>query len=331
VWGKGSKLAVLLLLVVLFQVYLATSFVVMQPGTAIDLAQVVHTPQGTLPRQGAFLLTAVSSQRANLLTALLALARPDMDLLPTRHELPQGMDLEGYLELMARMMEESKMVAQAVALRQAGYQVQVHSLVRVEQVLPKSPAQGILQPGDAIMAIDGHRITTIDELKAHLRQRSAGDEVALLLLREDELEEVLVPTVGESRDSDLPALQIVVGPHHKYDLPMEIAINVGNIKGSSAGLMFALEILDQLMAGKLSDGRRIAGTGSLTLEGNVEAVGGIRQKVIAAAQAGADYFLVPLVNEAEARSVAKDMQVVAVRHIEDAIGFLQKIASAQAS
>ncbi|MGI6559107.1 MAG: S16 family serine protease [Limnochordia bacterium] len=328
---RKTGLAVSLLLVVLLQLYLGMSFVVIQPGAAIDLARIVHTPLGETPRQGAFLLTAVSSQRANLLTALLALARPDTDLIPTRHELPQGMDLQGYLELMERMMEESKMVAQAVALRQAGYQVRVENLVRVEQVLPISPARGLLEPGDLLIAIDGHPIATIDELKMRLQDRSVGDEVALLVVRDGEFREILVPTVGESQTSELPALQIIVGPDLEYDLPMEITIDAGNIKGSSAGLMFALEILDQLRAGKLTGGRKIAGTGSLTLEGKVEAVGGVRQKVIAAGRAGAEYFLVPLANAAEARSVSGPMQVVAVEHIDDAIRFLQKIAGAQAS
>ena len=207
---RKTGLAVSLLLVVLLQLYLGMSFVVIQPGAAIDLARIVHTPLGETPRQGAFLLTAVSSQRANLLTALLALARPDTDLIPTRHELPQGMDLQGYLELMERMMEESKMVAQAVALRQAGYQVRVENLVRVEQVLPISPARGLLEPGDLLIAIDGHPIATIDELKMRLQDRSVGDEVALLVVRDGEFREILVPTVGESQTSELPALQIIV-------------------------------------------------------------------------------------------------------------------------
>lgn len=330
-YGRKTKLAVLLLLVVLLQGYLGMSFMVIQPGAAIDLARLVHTPQDEIPRQGAFFLTAVSSQRANLLTALRALARPEADLVPTRNELPQGMDLDSYLDLMERMMEESKMVAQAVALRQAGYQVQVDSLVRIERVLPRSPARGLLQAGDALIKIDGHPIATTDELKWRLQDRSVGDEVVLLVLREGELLEVVVPTVSQSQAPDLPVLQIIVGPYHEYDLPMAIEIDSDNIKGSSAGLMFALEILDQLTAGELTGGRKIAGTGSLTLQGRVEAVGGVRQKVIAAGRSGADYFLVPLANEAEARSVSGQIQVVAVDHIEDAIGFLEKIAGAQAS
>ena len=182
-----------------------------------------YSPRNTPTTRGLF-ANGRLSQRANLLTALLALARPDMDLLPTRHELPLGMDLQGYLELMARMMEESKMVAQAVALRQAGYQVRVRNLVRVEQVLPKGTARGLLEPGDPN---HGHRWSsncTIDELKAHLQGRSAGDEVACCLLREDGTGRVLCSHRQRVRDSELPAFEIVVGPHHQIRLPMEIAM-----------------------------------------------------------------------------------------------------------
>ena len=85
-------------------------------------------------------------------------------------------------------------------------------------------------------------------------------------------------------------------PRRCFDeqLPFEVDIDTGRVGGPSAGLAFTLAIIDVLSEGELTNGLSIVATGTIDRDGNVGPVGGIHQKTVAAEQAGADVFLVPL-------------------------------------
>ena len=87
-----------------------------------------------------------------------------------------------------------------------------------------------------------------------------------------------------------------VGVIETYQFPFQVKINVGNIGGPSAGLMFALGIMDKLTPGGLTGGRFIAGTGEISANGAVSPIGGIQQKMAGARAAGATVFLTPAAN-----------------------------------
>jgi PDZ domain-containing protein len=108
--------------------------------------------------------------------------------------------------------------------------------------------------------------------------------------------------------------------------PVDVEIDSRNIGGPSAGMMFTLEIMDELTPTDLTDGHRIAGTGTIDQDGVVGAIGGVRQKVYGAIDAGAEYVLVPTDNYDDAVDAAGDnIGVVAVGTIDDALGFLDTL------
>ena len=89
--------------------------------------------------------------------------------------------------------------------------------------------------------------------------------------------------------------------------------------GPSAGFMFALGILDSVTDGDLTRGYYVAGTGTIAQDGSVGAVGGAAEKALAAEQDGAQVFLVPRDDAAEAHRWVRNIQIVPIARFEDAI------------
>ncbi|HHY32028.1 MAG TPA: PDZ domain-containing protein [Firmicutes bacterium] len=308
------------------QAYLARNYVVISPGPAESLATMVRVEGGVRDAKGDFLLTAVTSRPASLASCVAAAVSPVVDLVPRSQEIPRGMDTNKYLKIMEGMMRESEVVAGAVALRKLGYEVHVETVVRIEEVLKDSPAQGLLEEGDVILAVDGQPVGTAEEVVKRIGARHPGTPVDLTILRGGRTLDFTVPTVPHPEDRTQAAVGVLVSPSVTEDLPVEITINPHEIKGSSAGLMFTLEILDQLDPRDLTAGQTIAGTGTISLDGTVGPVGGVKQKVAAAERAGARYFLVPAENARAAREAATRLEVIPVRDIDEALHALDKIA-----
>lgn len=306
--------------------YLARNYVVIAPGPAESLAGMVSVEGGVRDAKGAFLLTAVTSHPAGILSPVAAAMSPVVDLVPRSQEIPRGMDMRKYLKIMEGMMRESEVIAGAVALRKLGYHVHVETVVRIEEVLKEGPARGLLKEGDVILAVDGKPVGTADEAVKRIGARSPGTPVDLTVRRGGRIEDFTVQTVPHPEDRTRAAVGILVSPSITHDLPVRISINPREIKGSSAGLMFTLEILDQLDPRDLTSGQVIAGTGTISLDEAVGPIGGVKQKVAAAERAGARYFLVPIENERAARMAATYLEVMPVGDIDDALRALEEIA-----
>lgn len=306
--------------------HLARSYVVVAPGPAQSLSEMVKVEGGNRDAKGTFLLTAVTSAPAGILSPVTAGLSPAVDIVPRSQEIPRGMDTRKYLKIMESLMRESEVIAGAVALRKLGYEVNVETAVRVEEVLKEGPAEGLLREGDVILAVDGKPVGTADEAVRRIGARNPGTPVDLTVRRAGRVKDFTIQTVPHPEDRARAAVGILVSASITRDLPLEISIDPREIKGSSAGLMFTLEILDQLDPRDLTSGHVIAGTGTVDLDGAVGPVGGVKQKVAAAERAGARYFLVPVENEEAAKAASTRLEVIAVRDVDDALRALEEIA-----
>jgi PDZ domain-containing protein len=173
-----------------------------------------------------------------------------------------------------------------------------------------SPADGIVQAGDEIVAVDGQSLSNPSDVGELVRQREVGDPVVLDVLRREDpeaepealsLEIQTGASAYEGADAagadDQPYVGIVVGV--AYEAPFDIEFGDSNVGGPSAGMMFSLGIIDILTEGPLTDGRHVAGTGTIDPEGTVGAIGSIQQKLVGASRAGAELFLAPIDNCAD--------------------------------
>ena len=213
-------------------------------------------------------------------------------------------------------MSAAQEIAAAVALRELGYHV-TSGGVEVSAIDVGAPADGVLKPGDVILAAEGKDISTPDDLRRVMADVTPGETVSLRIDRAGTERTV---TVGTKASTDKPPraiMGILIEP--KLDLPVKISIDTGQIGGPSAGLAFALDIIDELGPNDIDHGKRVVATGEIALDGRVEEIGGIKQKTFGARDAHADVFLVPDANAAGARKYANGLRIIPVSNLSEAL------------
>ena len=221
-------------------------------------------------------------------------------------------------------MRDSQDSATTAALRELGVPGTLHVLVA--EVEAKAPAQGKLKAADELVAIDGTRVTSAAQLRQLIGRRSPGDPVRVSYLRGGKPGDATIVTASAKNKDGSVRPVIGVQTKERTDYPIKVTISLRDVGGPSAGLMFALAILDKLEPGSLTYGRFIAGTGTIDADGKVGPIGGIQQKLIGARRKGATVFLVPADNCAEALSGPPDgLKLIKVSSLEGALGELQKL------
>ncbi|AZZ54602.1 PDZ domain-containing protein [Rathayibacter iranicus] len=238
---------------------------------------------------------------------------------------PPSTTVEERDEMNQAEMTDSQQEAIAAALTELGYDVQQH--VSVLQVPTGSPAEGVLEPGDEILAVAGTAVTDVTALRETLQTLGTGAPVQLSIARGEAQQEVHV-TPRESNG----AAVIGILPGTSFDFPFQVDIQLDDVGGPSAGMMFALGIIDKLTEGEVNGGQKVAGTGTIDAAGEVGPIGGIRQKLYGAKGAGAAYFLAPSSNCNEVVGHVPDgLGVLAVSTLDDALATLTAVAAGDTS
>jgi PDZ domain-containing protein len=220
------------------------------------------------------------------------------------------------------MMEESQQDAVAAALISLGYTVPAH--VYVSEVSKGSPSAGKLVAADFVLKINGIDVKDIDQMRTVINTEAPKGALTVEVSRAGKpISEMITAT----KNSDGKyRLGILAG--YKYDFPVKIKLQLGDVGGPSGGMMFALGIIDRLTPGQLTGGKHIAGTGTIDAAGNVGPIGGIRHKLFGAASAGATIFLAPDSNCDEVVGhVPSGLKVVKVSTLSEAKADLEKIAT----
>jgi Lon-like protease len=221
-------------------------------------------------------------------------------------------------------MSRSQQVAVAVALRSLEMDVEVErSGAEVVAVVPGKPAEGRLEAGDVIVDARGRSVTTPRQLVEAMERVRPGDEVELTVVRDGKRRALRVGTTEDERDAERAVLGVQVQQAAEFEFPVDVKIDSGGVGGPSAGLAFALEVVEEL-SDDVTRGRRVAVTGTVDLDGVVGAVGGVKQKTIGAREADADVFVVPDGNAAEARRHADGLEIVAVSTFDEALSALSE-------
>lgn len=272
---------------------------------------------------GGIYMVDVRIGRANLFERLFPGVREGADLLPEHVINPEGVSDTQRRRSSLNEMSRSQLTAITVALRQLGREVDIEAVgAEVVLVQPDAPADGELEVGDVIVAAEGDDVTSTSDLQRAMSDVTPGDEASLTVERgEDEQIELTLPTRASDQDPERAVVGVQVQDAEDFRFPVDIEIDAGSIGGPSAGLAFALDIVDEL-GDDVDGGRTVVATGELTLEGDVLPIGGIRQKVIGARRAGADLFLVPDRNAADARAAAEGLEIVAVSDFDEALSAL---------
>lgn len=198
----------------------------------------------------------------------------------------------------------------------------------VAAVSTDAPATGKLEPGDVIVAVNGIAITDTKQVSAMIQAEPIGTTFTFTVERDGKKQDVQVVSAVHPEDKKTPYVGIGVGVVLKPDF--DVKFNVDGVGGPSAGLMLTMGLIDKLTPENLADGKVIAGTGTITPDGNVGTIGGIRQKLAGASAAGAKLFLVPAGNCKEAQGHIPDgLTATPVKTLTDGMNAVAKWKSGQ--
>ena len=291
------------------------------PGPARAVQPLIRFEDRTrYESQGSFVMTSVRYTRLTGFDMLLAWLDPDRAVVARSVLYPDGENAQVQHERSISQMDSSKLDASAVVLRTLeGYPKDHGEGVLVESVVPGCAADGELFPGDRILSIDGEPVDGYRDASRAIEAAPSGSTLTFDLSVDGDPETVdlVREPCGDSPDP-------LVGVRMINSFPFDVSISSGEIGGPSAGLMWALGLYDLLTTGDLTDGRTIAGTGQIALDGTVIPIAGIEGKLSAAADAGASVFLVPQGNLNAARaSGGHGLELVPVATFDDALAYLQ--------
>jgi Lon-like protease len=255
----------------------------------------------------------------NIFAALRSWLDSDEAVVPQTEIFPPGQTSQEVARQDTEEMASSQQTATAAALCQVG--ISFKTVDTVEATVKGMPAASILRPGDVISAVDGKPVTCRTDASTLIKNRKPGAPVDLSIVRHGSTKNVRLNTVNAGGQPEV-GVQVV----ESYVFPFHVSITVGDIGGPSAGLMFALGIIDKITPDNLAGGRFIAGTGEIEANGTVDPIGGIQQKMVGARQAGATIFLAPAANCADAaRATPAGMHVIKVSTLGGAIADLNAL------
>lgn len=294
------------------------------PGSAVEVDRLVSAgPFSSEPSAGRIYLLTVRLEQVNLVDALRGWVDPEIDVVEQRRILPNDLSAAELAEVNRSEMDSSKQRALGVAFEQLGYDAITGNGAEVVSVLSGSPAGMALGRGDLIVGLDGSPVTTHYDVLDALSLRPPGSTIELTVRRGEDASDQVISVVldsapGQRERAFLGATLTTMRP--LINLPFPVEIGLDNVGGPSAGLAFALEVLDALSPGDLTGGQRVAATGTIELDASVGAVGGVAQKTAVARRNGVDLLLVPRLEFDEARQRAGEgIAVEAVDNLSDAL------------
>jgi len=255
----------------------------------------------------------------NIFAALRAWLSPDDAVVPQQEIFTPGQTPQQVARQDSEQMANSQQTATAAAFCQVG--IRFTTTDTVQATVRGMPAAGRLQRGDVITAVDGSAVSCHAPAGTLIKARRPGAPVQLTVLRHGRTFRFRLATTDVQGQPEI-GVQIV----ESFVFPFSVTISIGNIGGPSAGLMFALGIIDKITPDNLAGGRFVAGTGEIQASGTVLPIGGIQQKMAGARAAGATIFLTPAANCPDTTgAVPAGMRVIKVSSLAGAVSDLEAL------
>ena len=336
--NKRMILYLILMAVVVFISFYRMDSYITRPGSAYELSPLVEVQNGDEDNEGSFSLMTVSMLNATPALYVYAMFQDGYKVLqPEQVRSPHETE-EEYNVRQLKLMSDSQVNALKAAFETADMPFEVETAgVFVLNVLEGGAADDILKAGDRVLSIDGNEFDNQQDFIDYLAEKQVGDSVELVVERS---ERELVETVTLEplpTDDERAGLGISFVEDKTITTDPEVSIDSEEIGGPSAGLMFTLEIINQLLEEDITKGYDVAGTGTMESEGEVGRIGGIDQKVMAADSDDMEIFFAPddevsADNESNydvavetAEKIGTDMEIVPVKTLQDALDYLEQL------
>ncbi|MDU6523817.1 MAG: SepM family pheromone-processing serine protease [Enterococcus sp.] len=345
---KNNKLvkrlvAIFLALVVIACVIVPIPYYIEEPGDTINLKELITVNGKEDEHKGSFSLTSVGIRRATVFTALKSKVEPFHEII-SADDLTGGASDAEYMQIQKFNMETSQNFAieQALKLADKPYEM-TYKGVYVLGVEKNSNFADKISVGDTVTKADGKTFTSSEDFMKYVKSQKVGQEMKVTYVHDGKTKEATEKLIKLPTDKK-PGIGITLTDHTEIDSQDKVKVDAGNIGGPSAGLMFTLEIYEQLTGKDLRHGEKIAGTGTISPDGEVGRIGGIDKKVACAAASDNKIFFAPndeitkemekaqpgiKSNYEEAKAAAKkldtDMKIVPVKTVQDALDYLAKM------
>jgi PDZ domain-containing protein len=293
------------------------------PDNAHPLANLVQVRDAKPDADGGGIYYVdVLLNRASLLESYIPFIRPEgSDLIDRSQVVEPGITDQESRQLDLATMKISQDIASVVALRELGYRVPISpGGIRVVAVTAGSRASGVLRPGDVIVAANGKQVRTQTDIAAVLARRKPGDTVKITVRRGGKKLTFSIRTTADPQNPKRAIVGVLPIQALSVRLPFAIKFNLRKVGGPSAGLAFALELLEK-KGRDVDRGYKIAATGEIQLNGSVTRIGGIKQKTIGARKSHVDVFLVPVDgdNARDAKRYADGLRIIPVKSFQQAL------------
>ena len=272
----------------------------------------------------------VRRDEANYFTYVWAKVDNSVDLYSREVILPKGVTPQELSEISMQNMKTSENVAIAVALNFLDYEIETQGDgVLVVGIMDDSPVAGKLLKEDLIISINNEVIKSTTEFISLLRTYEIGDMVSIGLIRNDKEMSIETKLIEHIDYENEPMVGFLAStPNQRFVFPISVDIDTGNVGGPSAGLMMALNVYNSLTEYDITKGVKVAGTGTIEIDGSVGPVGGVKQKVIAAKNAGSTLILVPTANFDDVQSyIDEDTSIVSVDTFNEALNLISEYSS----
>ncbi|MCY0898608.1 MAG: signal protein PDZ [Firmicutes bacterium] len=325
-WG----IAILALAVVVLQ-YIPSGEVEIAPGITGNLRTMVHVSHGHRPGPGRLLMVAIDVGPVSELQYLLGQLNPTVEFQPATQVLGP-LNMNQYVQYNDALMQQSQWSAEVAGERLAGLNARVITVpgAVVLGLVPHSAAKGKIQPGALITRIGPYAVSSVNAVRAIMHHFHVGETVPVTVVQNGHTRVVSVRTTRIKGDPD-PAIGVYISALQKPVIPRHVVIHAGQIGGPSAGMMFALEIYDQITGHNIAHGQIVAGTGEILPNGQVVEIGGVAQKVVTVYRAGARVFVVPKANYPKARAMAQrmgyHMKIFPVTNVRQALSDIESATS----
>ncbi len=328
--NKVLKISLITYLIVIFPFgFTKSDYYFMSPGPPYQWDIEINDVE-TFGSEGNLFQLTVRRDEANYFVYAWANLNNEIDLYPREVILPDGVTPKELSEISIQNMITSENIAIAVALDALGYNVESEGDgVLVVGLLDNSPVRDKLYKNDLITSINNQTVKSSTEFISLLKTYDIGDTVEIGLIRNEENIKIKTTLIEHIEYENEPMVGfLATTPNQKFVYPFEVDINTGNVGGPSAGMMMALNVYNLLTEKDITAGNKIAGTGTIEIDGSIGPVGGVKQKVIAAKKANATLILVPTANFLEANIYSdENTSIIAVDSFEEALDVISDFSS----
>ena len=300
---------------------LSLPLIAYSPGPVSDTVDAIIVEGAeTFPTDGELIMLTAAGQDVNIFEAVVAAADSSVDVISRQVvRRPEESD-EDYRRRNLELMDQSTAVAIRVALGKVDigeYELSVY----ITGYAADTPAGAVLEIGDRILELGDRPIAATTDLAEVMEGLAPGDSVPISVDRDGEVLEFDIELAEQAENPDEPMIGIFI-----RQLPFWVDIDSGIVGGPSAGAMYTIAIIDVLTPGSLTRGHVVAGTGTVDPDGNVGGIGAVRQKVVAAEAAGAEFMLVPASNHDQALTAPRqDLELVPIATIDEALAFFESL------